>query len=77
MKPDKIAQLRAWLPIVEISTAEILEKLHGARFNFRAGANEMRLAGIAGTSTMSEDDARKSWLRAAHRKIARAEAGQS
>lgn len=73
MKHDKIAQLRALLPIVERSTPQILEDAHGARFEFRAGAYEMRLAGIAGTSTMSREAARDSWLRAVRRRIARVE----
>ena len=77
MKADKIAQLRAWLPIVESCTAEILGTLHGARFDFKGGAYEMRLAGVAGTSTMSRDAAKESWLRLARRKIARTEAGRS
>ncbi|WP_186390174.1 hypothetical protein [Stappia sp. TSB10P1A] len=69
----KIKALRAWLPIVERSTAEMLGRVHGARFDYRAGAYEMRLAGIAGTATMGREAAKKSWLRAARRRIALAE----
>jgi len=73
MGTDKIASLRGWIPVVEGAKAEVLVELHGARLNFSSGAHVMRLAGITGTSTMSYDDARKSWLRAARRKIAQAE----
>ena len=73
MKADKIVLLRRWIPIVEGASATALVELHDARLNFSSGAHVMRLAGITGTSTMSYDDARKSWLRAARRKIAKAE----
>lgn len=73
MKRDKIEALRAWLPIVERSSPEHLGSLYGARFDYRAGAYEMRLAGIAGTATNGREAAKESWLRAARRKIARAE----
>lgn len=73
MKPDRIAALRAWLPVVERSSPEELGMVHGARFDFRAGAYEMRLAGISGTATSGREAAKESWLRAARRKVARAE----
>ena len=70
---DKIEALCAWLPIVERSTPETLGTVHGARFDYRAGAYEMRLAGIAGTATMGREAAKESWLRAARRRIAQAD----
>jgi hypothetical protein len=73
MKPDKIEALRAWLPIVERFCPATLGTVHGARFDYRAGAYAMRLAGITGTATMGREAAKESWLRAARRKIARAE----
>lgn len=73
MKLDKIEALRAWLPIVERSSPETLGRVHGARFDYRAGAYEMRLAGIAGTATMGREAAKESWLRAARRRIAQAD----
>ncbi len=63
------AALRALLPVVAKSTPEELRTVHGARFEFRAGAYEMRMAGVAGTSTMSREAARDSWLRAVRRKL--------
>ncbi|MCK9551591.1 hypothetical protein [Aquamicrobium sp.] len=74
MKPEKIAQLRSYVSIAERLSPDALADLHGARFDFRAGAYEMRLAGISGTSTMSREAARESWVRAARRKIELAEA---
>lgn len=74
MKPEKIAQLRSYVSIAERLSPEELADLYGARFDFRAGAYEMRLAGLAGTSTMSREAAKESWVRAARRKIAGAEA---
>jgi hypothetical protein len=73
MKPDKIDAFRMWLPIVEHSCPETLGAVHGARFDYRAGAYAMRLAGITGTATMGREAAKESWLRAARRQIARAE----
>lgn len=72
MKPEKVMELLAWISLVERSSAETLGRIHGARFDFRGGAYEMRLAGIAGTSTMSRDAAKESWVRAARKRIARA-----
>jgi hypothetical protein len=63
------AAIRALLPVVAQSTPEELRSVQGARFEFRAGAYEMRLAGVAGTSTMSREAARDSWLRAVRRKL--------
>lgn len=73
MKPEKIAQLRSYVAIAERLSAAALADLHGARFGFRAGAYEMRLAGIGGTSTMSREGAKASWIRAARRKIGAAQ----
>lgn len=44
-----------------------------ARLRFVGGAHEFRFQGIAGTSTVSEEQALESWLRAARKKIERAE----
>lgn len=74
MKPEKIAQLRSYVAIADRLSADALADLHGAQFGFRAGAYEMRLAGIGGTSTMSRDAAKASWIRAAQRKLDQAEA---
>ncbi|WP_048648968.1 hypothetical protein [Nitratireductor soli] len=70
---EKIIALRAWVPVVERSTPEILGRVHGARFDFRGGAYEMRLAGVAGTATAGREAAKESWLRAVRKRIARAE----
>lgn len=71
MKPEKTLQLLAWISTVERSSAETLGRVHGARFDYRGGAYEMRLGGVAGTSTMSRDAAKESWLRAARKRVAR------
>lgn len=76
MKPEKIAQLRAYIALAERLSAEQLALLHGARNDFRVGAYEMRLAGIGGTSTMSREAAKESWVRAARKRIAHEEAGR-
>lgn len=73
MKPDKIAQLRSYVIFADFTSAETFARLYGARFDFRAGAYEMRLAGVTGTSTMSREAAKESWARAARKRINKAE----
>ncbi len=73
MKPETIATLRSWISIVERSTPEMLGRVHDVRFNFRGGAYEMRVAGVAGTATSGIEAAKESWLRAARKRVALAE----
>ena len=73
MKPKKIARLRSYVAFADFTSAALVAKLYGARFDFRAGAYEMRLAGVTGTSTMSREAAKESWVRAARKRIAQAE----
>ena len=47
----------------------------GARYRFTCGADELRMAGVAGTSTCGPKPVLESWMRAALRRIAR-EAGR-
>lgn len=72
MKPETIASLRSWVTIVERSDIEKLDRC-GVHFGFRAGAYEMRVAGVSGTATNGKEAAKASWLRAARKRIARAE----
>lgn len=73
MKPETIATLRSWISIVERSDTETLGRIYGVRFDFRGGAYEMRIAGVAGTATRGREAAQESWLRAARKRVARAE----
>ena len=73
MTPERIQALKSLRDKVQASYIAGRPADCGERINFRAGAHEYRLGGIAGTSTMSTAAAMASWLRTAHRKLTRAD----
>lgn len=72
MKPKKIADIRLLVRVAETPSVAPFRDF-GARFDFTAGAYRVRVAGITGTSSMSERAAIESWVRAARKRIAQAE----
>lgn len=71
MKPERAAELRALMAHVQDCYLNDRPADRGERIRFVGGSHEYRLAGLAGTATQDEKAAMASWLRAAHRKLAR------
>lgn len=57
-----------------VGLQEHLRSLHGARFRFSSGAEEMRHGGVSATCTAGGVQLVKNWVRAAKRKLAKLEA---
>lgn len=56
-------------------TIDVLTAMHGARVRYITGTYELRMGGVAGTSTSGGDkELLDSWLRAARRKLERSAA---
>lgn len=72
---SKIAELERLIGNIEghgrpkDETLRYLVAHEGARTQFRAGTHEIRLAGVAGTSTSCYVHALDAWVRAARRRI--------
>ena len=67
---DRIARMLDGNVAAPMILAALIDE-EGAHHRFVCGAYELRMAGIAGTSTVSVQRALESWMRAALRRIAK------
>ncbi len=66
---ERLQQAHSSAPQVVV---DVLTAMHGARVRYIAGTYELRMGGVAGTSTSGSDNGLLgSWLRAARRKLER------